>query len=478
MNRRLLPLSCAVLLGFAAIALPVQPSKASARGAAANSAHISGAEIVDYGKKFLHYRYSYSGSSPKAGFSCIGFVWYVFQHFGINMPGNLASAIVSYRHVAETDLVPGDIVFFQNTWWKGVSHVAIYIGHGQLLHAENPHRGVNISSLSNDSTDGDYWQQHYLVSERPLDGQSYSKAPTTNPVTEPKGPKAVVKVPSLNFRAGHSMDAVVVTVLPHGTAMVVEGQWRGWLHVVLSDGTTGWVVNAGVTMKRPASHPKPPPVTWKQTATVQVDGLHVHNQPSVSATILTSLRYGAKVGILKKIQGWYEIATNEHVRGWSVQRYLKTATSKPGSKTPPTRTYAVLAGVNIHSAPAVSAPVVSTTVKGETVTILKKQGSFDHIEGPNRQNGWILARFITGPATPASGPKGKQHPPSTKKHSRSTGSLTITAHLRTGPSLSAHILQWVAAGTTVGILGASGEWDHVRIPSKRTGYVFAQFIRR
>jgi uncharacterized protein YgiM (DUF1202 family) len=345
-----------------------------------------------------------------------------------------------------------------------------------VLHAENPNRGVNISSLSNDPTEGNYWQQHYLVSERPLAGESYSPPPaTTDPMANPKGPAAVVAVPSLNFRSDHSMNAVVVTVLPRGTTMVDIGQWHRWLNVALNDGTTGWVVKAGVTVKG-APHPKPRPVSWKQMATVQINGLHVHNQPSVSATILASLKYRQKVGILKKVQGWYEIAVNAQLHGWSVQRYLKPIASKPGPKTSTKRTYGVVAGVNVHSSPSLSASVIATTSKGETVAILQKRGSFAHIKGPDGLNGWILTRFITGPAGSANGPKSKH--PVTKKRSQSTGSLTIKAHLRTGPSMNARILQWVAAGTRVVVLGVSGQWDRVRIPSQKTGYIFAQFVRR
>ena len=50
--------------------------------------------------------------------------------------------------VAYGDLRPGDLVFFQNTFTWGLSHVGIYIGDGKFIHAENETTGVVISSLT------------------------------------------------------------------------------------------------------------------------------------------------------------------------------------------------------------------------------------------------------------------------------------------------------------------------------------------
>lgn len=99
-------------------------------------------ELVSYAKKLIGAPYSYGGSSPR-GFDCSGFVRYVYSHFGISLPHSSFADIVRGRSVNRSNLLPGDLVFFD-----GNGHVGIYVGHGEFIHA--PHTGtvVRISSMS------------------------------------------------------------------------------------------------------------------------------------------------------------------------------------------------------------------------------------------------------------------------------------------------------------------------------------------
>jgi len=132
---------------------------------------VSGAQIVQTAMKYLGYPYTATGNSPSTGFSCIGFVSFVYRSNGIPLPGDLGGALAYAQRVPFSDLSPGDILYFQNTVWTGLSHAAIYIGGGTFIHAEWYNRGVVISSFRNDPVDGsNYWISKYLGANRPWNG--------------------------------------------------------------------------------------------------------------------------------------------------------------------------------------------------------------------------------------------------------------------------------------------------------------------
>ena len=84
----------------------------------------------------------YAGADP-SGFDCSGFTMYVYAQIGISLPHNAAMQFGMGTPVAESDLQPGDLVFFYN-----LGHVGMYIGGGNFIHA--PHTGdvVKISPLA------------------------------------------------------------------------------------------------------------------------------------------------------------------------------------------------------------------------------------------------------------------------------------------------------------------------------------------
>jgi len=101
-----------------------------------------GGQAVAIAERYLGVPYVWGGASP-SGFDCSGLVMYVYSQLGVSLPHNAAAQYYSLPHVSESDLQPGDLVFFD-----GLNHVGIYIGGGSMIHA--PHTGtvVQISSLS------------------------------------------------------------------------------------------------------------------------------------------------------------------------------------------------------------------------------------------------------------------------------------------------------------------------------------------
>lgn len=105
--------------------------------------------------------YKYGGRSPETGFDCSGFVSYVFKHAAqISLPPSARTISEMGKAVKRDDLQPGDLVFF-NTLRSAFSHVGIYLGNNQFIHA--PHVG---SQVRVDSMDDRYWKLRFSGAKR------------------------------------------------------------------------------------------------------------------------------------------------------------------------------------------------------------------------------------------------------------------------------------------------------------------------
>lgn len=121
--------------------------------------YIAG-RIISMSMDYIGVPYVFGGTSPY-GFDCSGYVQYVFARAGISLP---RTADVQYEvgtPISTSDLIPGDLVFFE-TYTYGASHVGIYVGDGNFIHASSS-RGVTVSSLSQA-----YYSSHYIGARRIL----------------------------------------------------------------------------------------------------------------------------------------------------------------------------------------------------------------------------------------------------------------------------------------------------------------------
>ena len=91
--------------------------------------------------------YVYGGSST-SGFDCSGFTKYVYGQFGYTLNRTATDQLSNGVSVRKDELQPGDLVFFKYRTSKPVSHVGIYIGSGQFVHASTNSYAVQIDDLS------------------------------------------------------------------------------------------------------------------------------------------------------------------------------------------------------------------------------------------------------------------------------------------------------------------------------------------
>lgn len=145
----------------APVAAPAETAPAPKSAPAPAPSGSGGQAIVNAAMRYLGYPYVWAGATP-SGFDCSGFTMYVFNlALGINLGHDLGGQLGSGVSVGAKNLEPGDLVFFQNTYQPGLSHVGIYIGGGQMVHAGSERTGVVISNVWDS-----YWGPKFYAARR------------------------------------------------------------------------------------------------------------------------------------------------------------------------------------------------------------------------------------------------------------------------------------------------------------------------
>jgi len=110
----------------------------------------TGQQMAQFAMQYVGYPYAYAGEGPYA-FDCSGFTKFVAQNaLGMDITHDMFTQYDMGQKVDRSELQPGDLVFFQNTFRPGMSHNGVYIGDGQFVHAENESTGVKVSDLNSD----------------------------------------------------------------------------------------------------------------------------------------------------------------------------------------------------------------------------------------------------------------------------------------------------------------------------------------
>ena len=131
------------------------------RGDALATDSALGAQIVAYAKQFLGRLYVWGGNGPNS-FDCSGFTKYVYAHFGYTLNRTASAQLSNGVSVSRSELQPGDLVFFYNGRVSTpVSHVGIYVGDGQFIHAS-----TNTYAVQYDSLYSNHYNNTYVYARR------------------------------------------------------------------------------------------------------------------------------------------------------------------------------------------------------------------------------------------------------------------------------------------------------------------------
>lgn len=167
-SKKLLAVGLASTIGFGGFMVTgVDAASASASKTAAEATAVSkGTQVVNYGKTFMGtpYKFGASTSTTKV-FDCSSFMKHIFKKYGVTLPRTSVAQSKVGKAVSKSNLKAGDLVFFSSgsrANGKNVTHVAVYMGNGKILHTYGK-PGVTISNLNSGN-----WKKTYLKARRVL----------------------------------------------------------------------------------------------------------------------------------------------------------------------------------------------------------------------------------------------------------------------------------------------------------------------
>jgi len=119
--------------------------------------------LVQTARRFIGTPYRWGGASARSGFDCSGLTMTVYRLNGLELPRNSRSQFQTGQPVPREALQKGDLVFFATGKRRRVSHVGIYSGRGQFIHAPGKGKTIRTASLSSR-----YFQTHFAGARRYL----------------------------------------------------------------------------------------------------------------------------------------------------------------------------------------------------------------------------------------------------------------------------------------------------------------------
>ena len=101
-------------------------------------------EICEYARQFVGNPYRWGGTSLTKGADCSGFTLSVYANYGVSLPHSSRAQANCGTRIDVSEVQPGDLVFYGG---KNIHHVAMYIGNGQIVHAQSANTGIVVSSM-------------------------------------------------------------------------------------------------------------------------------------------------------------------------------------------------------------------------------------------------------------------------------------------------------------------------------------------
>ena len=134
-----------------------KPSKVTTTDPTANGQAIY-KKTVEVANALIGTPYLYGGNTPE-GLDCSGFIYYAFNQSGLKIGRDSSEGYFNSSTTQVKNPVPGDLVFFENTYKDGISHMGIYLGNNKFIHAGTD--GVELSDVTYS-----YWSTRLVAYKR------------------------------------------------------------------------------------------------------------------------------------------------------------------------------------------------------------------------------------------------------------------------------------------------------------------------
>ena len=167
MHKSFLKIACCLIIGWA-VCVPAFCQ--AIQSMSPDESLEARQKLLAYSKQFVGVPYKYGGAGWD-GMDCSGFIFTVANDtLGIKLPRSSAGLYSAVRIIKDAEKEPGDLLFFKTVGSK-ISHVGLYLGNNQFIHAASsgPSTGVIISSLKEE-----YWKKSYVSAGRflPASGEN------------------------------------------------------------------------------------------------------------------------------------------------------------------------------------------------------------------------------------------------------------------------------------------------------------------
>ena len=277
---------------------------------------------------------------------------------------------------------------------------------------------------------------------------------------------ALVQGGKLNLRESASLTAKVLGQYPTGTLVEITESGDEWCKVSIG-GKTGYMMTKYLSR-----------ASQNISATVKTNtgiGLNLRESPSLSGTLITSVKNGEKVTVLQKGATWSRVSAGGH-EGFVVTEYLNFGTTSSGGTVskPQSGKVAIVNNprdtqvLNLRKEPSLDAKVLSYYRNGAKVTILEAGKTWHKVQTADGKVGYMMAKYLKTTDETAS------MQPYTATTFNANGGKIV--NFRAGASLSAKIIKTIPVGTKVTVTQHGTDWCKVEIDGT-VGYISTWFLK-